>query len=110
MLRTTPTQLAKNLPLSKNGAKDTKLGSGTSLTTRSPKNMSASVKIIEDAEVGKGDGGNDEIVKRSPLSKKSNIPTGYLTFLHSKKRCVSLDSFWPLLKLSVKGIIGKIIK
>lgn len=49
MLKTSQTQSAENLPLD----------------------------IAEDAEVGSGDNsGDNETVKRLPLSKKSNIPTG----------------------------------
>ena len=56
--------------------------------------------MAEDAEVGEGDGGDNETVKRSPLSKKSKVSIGYLTSLRSNvdskplaKRWVSLDSF-----------------
>ena len=49
--------------------------------------------MTKNAEVGEGDGGDNETVKRSPLSKKLNGPIGYLIFLHSGKRWVSLDSF-----------------
>ena len=59
MLRTTTTRLAKNLPLD----------------------------MAEDAKVsGNGDSGDDETVERSPLSKKPNGPTGYLTSLRSGKK------------------------
>ena len=50
------------------------------------------------------------MVERSPLSKKPNVSTGYLTSLYSEKRGVSPNSFWPLLKLLVKGTIWKAIK
>ena len=97
MLKTTPTQSAKNLPLDM--AEDADVGSETSSTTRSAKNSSASMDMAEDVEVGEGDGGDDETVKRSP-SRKSSGPTEYLTFLHSNadsapfaKRWVFLDSF-----------------
>ena len=41
--------------------------------------------MTEDAEVGgNGDGGDNETVERSP-SKKPSGPTGYFTFLRSKK-------------------------
>ena len=86
MLRISPTQSAENLPLSMDGAEDAEVGSGTSSTTRSAENSSASVDMAEDAEVGEGDGGDDETVERSPLSKKSNVPIGYLTSLRSGKR------------------------
>ena len=43
-------------------------------TTRSAENLPSD--MAEDAEVGgNGDGGDDETVKRSPLSKKPNVPT-----------------------------------
>ena len=64
-------------------AEDAEVGRRTSSTTRSAKNLSASVDMAEDAEVGEGDGGDDETVKRSPLSKKLNGPIGYLTSLCS---------------------------
>ena len=55
-------------------AEDAEVGSGTSSTTKSAENLSASVDMAEDAEVGgNGDSGNDETVERSPLSKKSNV-------------------------------------
>ena len=63
-------------------AEDAEVGSGTSSTTRSAENSSASVDMAEDAEIGEGDGGDDETVKRS-LSKKPNVPIGYLTSLRS---------------------------
>ena len=60
---------------------------------------------------------DNKTIERSPLSKKSSGPIEYLTSLRSNtdssplaKRWVSPDSFWPLLKLSVKGTIGKAIK
>ena len=87
MFKTSPTQSAENLPSSIDGAEDAEIGSGTSSTTRSAKNSSASVDMAEDAEdaeVGEGDGCDDETVKQS-LSKKLNVPTGYLTSLRSKK-------------------------
>ena len=50
--------------------------------------------LAEDVEIdGNGDGSDDETVKRTPLSKKPNWPTRYLTALPSGKRWVSLDSF-----------------
>ena len=66
------------------GAEDAEVGSGTSSTTRSAENSSASVDMAEDAEVGgNGDGGDNETVERSPLFKKSSGPIGYLTSLRS---------------------------
>ena len=70
------------------GAEDAEIGSGTSSTIRSAKNLSPSVDMAEDAEVGEGNGGDNEMVERSPF-KKPNISTGYLTFLHSKKMSFS---------------------
>ena len=66
-------------------AEDAEIRSGTSSTTRSAENSPSD--MAEDAEVGgNGDGGNDETVERSPLSKKPNVSTGYLTSLRSEKR------------------------
>ena len=93
MLRSTLTQSAKNLPLSINGAEDTKIGNGTSSITRSAENLSASVDIAEDSEVGKCDGSDDEIVERSALFKKPNGPIRNLISLCFGKRWVSLDGF-----------------
>ena len=56
-------------------SKDAEVGSGTSSTTWSAGNLSASVDIVEDAEVSDGDGGDNQTVKRSP-SKKSSGPIG----------------------------------
>ena len=57
MVKTTLNQLAKKLPLD----------------------------IAEDAKVGgNSDDGDDAMVKRLPLSKKPNVPTGYFISLHSK--------------------------
>ena len=108
MLKTTPIQSAKNSPLDM--AEDAEVGSRINFTTRLAKNLWTSVDIAEDAEVSEGDSSNDKTVERSLLSKKSNILTGYIPSLHSKKRWVSLDSFWLLLKLSIKSTIGKAIK
>ena len=67
--------------------------------------------MAKNAEVGGNDNDTDnEIVKRSSLSKKPNILIGYLTFLCSKKEKVFPNSFWPLLKFSVKSNIEKAIK
>ena len=66
-------------------AEDAEVGSGTSSTTRSAKNLPSD--MVDNAEVGSnGDGGDDETVKRSHLSKKPNVPMGYLTSLRSEKR------------------------
>ena len=115
MFKTTPTQSAENLLLDM--AENAEVDSGTSSTTRSTKNLSASVDMGEDVEVGEGDDGDNETVKKSPFFKKRNGPMGYLTPLCFNadnalfaKRQVSPDSLWPLLKLSVKDIIGKAIK
>ena len=64
------------------GAEDAEVDSGTNFITRSAENLSASIDMAEDAEVGEGDGGDDETVERSP-SKKPNVPMGYLTSLRS---------------------------
>ena len=81
-------------------AEDAEVRSRTSSTTKLAKNLSASVDMAEDTEVGEGDGGDNETVERLTLSKKSSGPMGYLTFLCSNadnapftKRWVSLDSF-----------------
>ena len=64
-------------------AEDAEVGSETSSTTRSAKNLLSD--MAKDAEVGgNGDGGDDETVKKSP-SKKPNVPIGYLTSLRSEK-------------------------
>ena len=52
------------------------------ITTRSAENLPS--EMAKDAEVGgNGDSGDDEMVKRSPLSKKPNGRMGYLTSLRS---------------------------
>ena len=80
MLKMTTTRSAGNL--SSDMAEDAKLGSGISSTTRSAENLPSD--MAEDAEVGgNGDCGDDETVKRLPLSKKSNGLMGYLTSLRS---------------------------
>ena len=83
MLKTTPTQSAKTLPLDM--AKDAKVESGMSSTTRlaenSPSNMGGDVEFV-----GNSDGGDNKTIKRLIFSKKSNILIGYLTFLRSGKR------------------------
>ena len=73
-------------------AKDAEVRSGTSSTPRSAKNSPSD--MAKDAEGGgNNNGGNDETIERSPLSKKPNGLTGYLTFICFKKKWVSLDSF-----------------
>ena len=64
-------------------AEDAEVGSGTSSTTRLAENSSASVDMAEVAEVGEGDGNDDETVERSPLSKKPSGLTEYLISLRS---------------------------
>ena len=79
-------------------AEDAEVGSGTSSTSRSAENLPSD--MADDAEVGdNGDDVDDKTVKRSP-PKKSNVPMGYLTPLHSNadsiplaKRGIFLDSF-----------------
>ena len=73
-------------------AEDAEVKSGTSSTIRSAKNLP--LEMAEDAEVdANSDGGDDETVKRSSLSKKPNILIEYLTSSRFRKRCVFLDSF-----------------
>ena len=79
MLKITPNQSAQNL--SSDMAEDAKADSGTSSTTKSGENLSASVEMTEDAKFGKGDGDDDKTVKRSTLSMKPNGRMGYLTSL-----------------------------
>ena len=67
-------------------AEDAEVGSATNSTTRSAKNLSASVDMAEDAEFDEGDSDNNKTVKRLPLFKKPNVFTGYLTSLCSEKR------------------------
>ena len=64
-------------------AENAEVGSRTSFTIRSANNLSVSVDMAKDAEVGEGNGDNDETVERSPLFKKSNGSIGYLTSLCS---------------------------
>ena len=79
-------------------AEDAEVGSKTSSTTRSAKNLP--LDIAEDAELGgNGDSGDDKLVKRSTSRKLSGL-TGYLISLRSdadsilfEKRWVFLDSF-----------------
>ena len=59
-----------------------KVGSGNSFTNRSAKNLSASVDIVEDADVGEGNGGDDKTVEKSPFKKLSGS-TEYLNSLRS---------------------------
>ena len=67
--------------------------------------------MAEDAEInGNGNGDNDNTVKRSPFFNKPNVSIKYFTSLRSKKKWVSFDSFWPLLKLLVESTIKKAIK
>ena len=58
-------------------AEDAEVGSKTSSKTRWAKNLSASVDMAEDAEVGEDDDDDDETVKRLSLFKKPNVFTGY---------------------------------
>ena len=41
--------------------------------------------IVKNAKVGEDNVDDNEIAKRSPVSKKPNIPTRYFTSLHSEK-------------------------
>ena len=78
-------------------AEDAEVWNGTSSTTRSAENLSASVNMAEDAEVGEDDGDNNETVKRSPLSKKLSRPMWYLTSLRSNVDSASLAKRWVFL-------------
>ena len=42
--------------------------------------------MAEDAEVDERNDSNNKMVKRLPLFKKLNVPTGYLTSLHFGKK------------------------
>ena len=54
-------------------------------TTRSAENLPSD--MAKDAEVsGNGDSGDDETVKKLPLFKKPNGPTGYFTSLRFGKK------------------------
>ena len=73
-------------------AEDTQIGSGTSSTTRSAKNLP--LNMAENAEIGgNDDGGDDAMVEKSLLFKKPNRPIGYLISLRSGKRWVSFNNF-----------------
>ena len=72
---------------------DAEVDSKTSSTTRSAENLPSSVDIAENAEVGEGDDGDDETVKRSS-SKKSSGLTGYLTSLRSDADSVPFKKRW----------------
>ena len=67
-------------------AEDIEVGSKTSSTTRSAKNLLVSVDMAEGAEVGEGDGGDGKTVKRLPFSKKLSGPIRNHTFLRFGKR------------------------
>ena len=72
MLKMTTNRSAKNLSVS-DMAENAEVGSKTSSTTRSAKNLL--LDIAENAEVGSNGHGNDnETVKKSPF-KKLNGPT-----------------------------------
>ena len=81
-------KLDKNLPL--NMAKAAEVDSKTSSIIRLPKNLSASVDIADNIKVGENtDNGDDEIIKRLFLLKKSNIFIKYFIFIHLKKQVFS---------------------
>ena len=67
------------------GAEDAEVGSKTSSTTKSAKNLSPSVDMAKNTKFVEDNGGDNKTIKRLPFSKKLNLPTGYLTTLHSKK-------------------------
>ena len=83
MLKITSTQSTKN-SLS-DMTEDAEVGSKISFTTRSAKNLSASVDMAKDAEVSGGDSGDDETVNRLSLFKKPNISMEYLISPRPKK-------------------------
>ena len=67
MLKTTTIRSAGNSP--SDIAENAEIESGTSSTTRSAKNSPSD--MVKDAELGgNSDGGDDETVKKSSLSKK----------------------------------------
>ena len=75
-------------------AEDAEVKSVTSSIIRSDKNLPSD--MAENAEVGSNaDGGNDETIKRSPLSKKPNGSTEYFTSLHSDANSASFEKRWP---------------
>ena len=85
MLRTSRTKLAKNLLLLIDGAEDSEVGSGMNSIIRSAKNLP--LDMAENAEVGgNGDSGNNEMVKRSPLSKMLSGSTGVFYLLTLQKK------------------------
>ena len=93
MLKTTPTQLAKNLP--SDIAENAEVRSGISFTTKSAKNLS--LDMAEDAKVGgNSDGGDNETVKKSP-SKKSSGPMAYLISLRSDADSSLFKKRWAYL-------------
>ena len=81
MVKTTAIWSAKNL-LS-DITEDVEISSKTTFTNKLGKNLSALVDIAEDSEVDESNIGDDKTVKRSPLSKKPNVPIGYPTSLCS---------------------------
>ena len=73
-------------------AEDAEVRSGMSSIIRLAKNLPLDIAVDFGVD-SNGDGGDNKIVKRSPLSKKPNVPTEYLTSPPSKKRYIFLDSF-----------------
>ena len=63
MLRISPKQLVKNLPLSTDEAENARVSSKTSPRTWSVKNLLASVDIAENTEVSGNKGGDNETAK-----------------------------------------------
>ena len=64
---------------------DIEFGIRMSSTTRPAKNLPASMNMAENAEVGEGCGGDDEMVKKPPSKKLSGLMR-YLTSLRSRKK------------------------
>ena len=65
MLRTSPNQLAENLLLSMDGAKDAEISSGTSFIIRLAEKLSVSSDMAEDAKVNSNKNGDDKTVKHT---------------------------------------------
>ena len=79
------TKLAKNLQF--DTAKEGEIDSKTNFISRSTKNLLLSISIADNTKIAEGSSSSDDkTVKKSPLSKKLNIPTRYFTFLYFKKR------------------------
>ena len=84
--------LAKNLPLDM--AEDAKVGSKTSSTTRSAKNLSASLDIAKDVKLDGGSKDNDKTVKKSPFYTKLSKPTGIIPLYAKTLIAYLLKKIW----------------